>query len=135
MFCFSREKELILLPELSPQEKPEEKVVKNQCFPLEVIFIMETAIQNSSDKIDFDLKHWLRSLDYTKSGIESIIEDQVTSRFEAEELKNWNFLTRTNQIYEFISWKLTFLWIFGFFVRYLILLPLRLYIFCFGVSP
>ncbi|ERL89398.1 hypothetical protein D910_06767 [Dendroctonus ponderosae] len=116
----SREKELILLPELSPSqqktslENDEEKV-------------------NSSEKIDFDLKHWLRSLDYTKSGIESIIEDQVTSRFEAEELKNWNFLTRTNQTYEFISWKLTFLWIFGFFVRYLILLPLRLYIFCFGI--
>lgn len=80
------------------------------------------------------MKHWLQAFDYIKSGIESIIEDQVTSRFEAQELKNWNFLTRTNRAYEFISWKLTFLWIFGCFARYCLLLPIRLYIFCFGVS-
>ncbi|XP_030751571.1 glycerol-3-phosphate acyltransferase 3 isoform X2 [Sitophilus oryzae] len=69
-------------------------------------------------------------LDYTKAGMEAIIEDQVTSRFETEELKNWNLLIRTNRGYEFISWKLTFIWLCGFFVRYFFLLPLRVTI-CF----
>ncbi|XP_026481514.1 glycerol-3-phosphate acyltransferase 3-like [Ctenocephalides felis] len=74
-----------------------------------------------------------RCLNYLKSGMESIIEDEVTSRFEAEELKNWNFLTRTNRRYEFISWKLTILWFIGCIVRYLILFPLRMIIFLTGV--
>lgn len=111
----SREKELILVPQLTPGKN---------------------STSNSEDKnkeINFDLKHWLQAFDYIKSGIESIIEDEVTSRFEAQELKNWNFLTRTNRTYEFISWKLTFLWIFGCFARYCLLLPIRLYIFCFGL--
>lgn len=73
-------------------------------------------------------------LDYVKAGVESIIEDQVTSRFEAEELKNWNLLTRTNRQYEFISWKLTVIWVFGFFIRYFFLLPLRVLICFIGVS-
>lgn len=62
--------------------------------------------------------------------MEAIIEDQVTSRFEAEELKNWNLLIRTNRGYEFISWKLTFIWMCGFIVRYFFLFPLRVTI-CF----
>uniref|UniRef100_A0A6M2E0A5 Putative phosphate acyltransferase n=1 Tax=Xenopsylla cheopis TaxID=163159 RepID=A0A6M2E0A5_XENCH len=73
-------------------------------------------------------------LNYLKSGIESIIEDEVTSRFEAEELKNWNLLTRTNRHYEFISWKLTILWILGFIARYFILFPVRMIIFLTGVA-
>ncbi|XP_060523489.1 glycerol-3-phosphate acyltransferase 3-like isoform X2 [Cylas formicarius] len=72
-------------------------------------------------------------LDYIKSGVESIIEDQVTSRFEAEELKNWNLLIRTNQSYEFISWKLSFMWLCGFLVRYFFLFPLRVIICFFGI--
>uniref|UniRef100_A0ABD2X4F6 Phospholipid/glycerol acyltransferase domain-containing protein n=1 Tax=Trichogramma kaykai TaxID=54128 RepID=A0ABD2X4F6_9HYME len=72
-------------------------------------------------------------LDYIRAGIESIIEDDVTSRFEAEELKNWNLLTRTNRRYEFISWKLTVIWVCGFFMRYCFLLPLRIFICFVGV--
>lgn len=60
-----------------------------------------------------------------KAGIEAIIEDDVTSRFEAEELKNWNLLTRTNRYYEFISWRLSVIWVCGFVVRYLVLMPVR----------
>ncbi|KAL2736566.1 glycerol-3-phosphate acyltransferase 4 isoform X1 [Vespula maculifrons] len=71
-------------------------------------------------------------LDYIRAGVEAIIEDEVTSRFEAEELKNWNLLTRTNRHYEFISWKLTVIWMFGFFMRYCFLLPLRIFICCIG---
>ncbi|XP_053977894.1 glycerol-3-phosphate acyltransferase 3 isoform X4 [Hylaeus volcanicus] len=72
-------------------------------------------------------------LDYIKAGVEAIIEDEVTSRFEAEELKNWNLLTRTNRQYEFISWKLTVIWMFGFIMRYCFLLPLRIFICFIGV--
>ncbi|XP_076164850.1 glycerol-3-phosphate acyltransferase 4 isoform X3 [Ptiloglossa arizonensis] len=73
-------------------------------------------------------------LDYIKAGVEAIIEDEVTSRFEAEELKNWNLLTRTNRQYEFISWKLTVIWMFGFVMRYCFLLPLRIFICFIGVQ-
>nr|XP_031843070.1 glycerol-3-phosphate acyltransferase 4 isoform X3 [Nomia melanderi] len=73
-------------------------------------------------------------LDYIKAGVEAIIEDEVTSRFEAEELKNWNLLTRTNRHYEFISWKLTVIWMFGFFMRYCFLLPLRIFICFIGIG-
>ena len=66
--------------------------------------------------------------------MEAIIEDDVTSRFQAEELKNWNLLTRTNRGYEFISWRLTVLWVIGFLIRYLFLMPLRVIICFIGVS-
>lgn len=73
-------------------------------------------------------------MDYIKAGVEAIIEDEVTSRFEAEELKNWNLLTRTNRYYEFISWRLSIIWVIGFFVRYVILMPFRVIICFVGVS-
>ncbi|XP_043790319.1 glycerol-3-phosphate acyltransferase 4 isoform X2 [Apis laboriosa] len=73
-------------------------------------------------------------LDYIKAGVEAIIEDEVTSRFEAEELKNWNLLTRTNRHYEFISWKLTVIWMCGFVMRYCFLLPLRIFICFVGIG-
>jgi len=83
------------------------------------------------DEINFDFE---KCLDYVKSGVEAIIEDDVTSRFEAEELKSWNMLTRTNRHYEFISWKITSIWVFGFFIRYVILMPLRVLVCFVGVS-
>ncbi|XP_043215725.1 glycerol-3-phosphate acyltransferase 4-like isoform X3 [Amphibalanus amphitrite] len=73
-------------------------------------------------------------LDYIKSGIQAIVDDEVTKRFCAEELKSWNMLTRTQQNYEFISWRLTFLWFVGFFFRYFFLLPVRITIFFTSVS-
>lgn len=73
-------------------------------------------------------------LDYVKSGMEAIIEDEVTSRFLAEELKNWNLLTRTNRHYEFISWRLTVIWMIGFLIRYFVLMPMRVLICFIGVS-
>lgn len=83
-----------------------------------------------AEKFEFHLSN---VLEYIKVGMESIIEDEVTSRFEAEELKNWNLLTRTNRRYEFISWRLTFLWVIGFFIRYCMLMPLRVFICFIGV--
>lgn len=46
----------------------------------------------------------------------------------------WNLLTRTSQSFEFVNVKLTMIWIFGFFVRYCVLLPGRMLILLVGVS-
>ncbi|KAL0107671.1 hypothetical protein PUN28_014760 [Cardiocondyla obscurior] len=132
----ARSKDLILVPE------PEMQNHKNN--------VDESAVKNNhdssiiNDKEDsLNQKNSLETLkagfapgsclDYIRAGVEAIIEDEVTSRFEAEELKNWNLLTRTNRYYEFISWKLTFIWMFGFFMRYCFLLPLRIFICFIGV--
>lgn len=72
-------------------------------------------------------------LEYIRSAMEAVIQDDVTSRFEAEHLPSWNLLTRTNQGYEFISWKLTMIWIIGFLFRYLVLVPMRVTILFSGV--
>ncbi|XP_068625774.1 glycerol-3-phosphate acyltransferase 4 isoform X2 [Battus philenor] len=77
--------------------------------------------------------HFYHCMDLVKAGMESIIEDQVTSVFEAEELRSWNLLTRTNRQYEFLTWRLTIIWMMGFVVRYFFLLPLRILIFVIGV--
>ncbi|XP_058821425.1 glycerol-3-phosphate acyltransferase 3 isoform X3 [Topomyia yanbarensis] len=91
----------------------------------------ESDPEDENDSFEFNLSN---CLDYVKSGIEAIIEDEVTSRFEAEELKNWNLLTRTNRHYEFISWRLTIIWVIGFFIRYVILMPSRVFICFIGIG-
>lgn len=48
--------------------------------------------------------------------------------------QSWNFLTRTNCQYEFISVRLTIFWVVGFILRYFLLLPLRILILLIGVS-
>jgi len=48
--------------------------------------------------------------------------------------QSWNLLTRTNRNYEFISWRLSFIWFVGFLMRYCFLLPLRVIICFIGVS-
>jgi glycerol-3-phosphate O-acyltransferase 3/4 len=73
------------------------------------------------------------AFEFIQSGIEAIVNDQVTQRFVAEELKSWNLLTRTNRHYEFISWRLSLVWVAGFFLRYCIMLPLRIAICFIGV--
>ncbi|XP_017839692.1 glycerol-3-phosphate acyltransferase 3 isoform X5 [Drosophila busckii] len=83
------------------------------------------------EEINFDFEN---CLEYVKSGIEAIIEDDVTSRFEAEELKSWNMLTRTNRHYEFISWKITLIWMVGFTMRYFVLMPLRVLVCFVGIG-
>ncbi|VEL22546.1 unnamed protein product, partial [Protopolystoma xenopodis] len=77
-----------------------------------------------------------------KSGVEvilhllsfwqAIIEDEVTKRFTAGELRVWNFLSR-NQIYytlnKHYNFHLNALWCIGFFIRYVILFPSRFAVF------
>ncbi|KAK5972622.1 hypothetical protein GCK32_016741 [Trichostrongylus colubriformis] len=45
------------------------------------------------------------SIDFIAAGIEAIIEDQVTSRFRAEQLPSWNLLTRTRYSFQYIKYS------------------------------
>uniref|UniRef100_A0A671MFM1 Glycerol-3-phosphate acyltransferase 3-like n=1 Tax=Sinocyclocheilus anshuiensis TaxID=1608454 RepID=A0A671MFM1_9TELE len=71
---------------------------------------------------------------FCKKGIENIVEDQVTQRFTSEELASWNLLTRTNSNFRYISVRLTIIWGLGVFIRYCILLPLRITLAVIGLS-
>jgi len=79
---------------------------------------------------EFDLSD---ACEFARCAMEVIIEDEVTKRFDSEELESWNLLTRTNQNYHFISWRLTVIWVIGFFVRYFIFLPIRLILLAVGI--
>ncbi|XP_068460938.1 glycerol-3-phosphate acyltransferase 3-like isoform X2 [Clinocottus analis] len=71
---------------------------------------------------------------FTRRGIESIVEDEVTQRFSSEELVSWNLLTRTNVDFQYISLRLTLLYGVGILVRYCILAPLRITLVCIGLT-
>lgn len=53
-------------------------------FRSQNIETIEEENREDTPKREFELSD---VLDYIKTGVEAIIEDQVTSRFEAEELK------------------------------------------------
>ncbi|GAA53051.1 glycerol-3-phosphate acyltransferase 3 [Clonorchis sinensis] len=86
----------------------------------------------SGEQKGFTLHH---PLYLVKCGIEAIIEDSVTKRFSAAELRVWNFLGR-NQNYVYMKTDklavLNLLWFIGFFVRYGLLFPCK--VFTFSVS-
>ncbi|XP_065103620.1 glycerol-3-phosphate acyltransferase 4-like [Paramisgurnus dabryanus] len=71
---------------------------------------------------------------FCRRGIESIVDDEVTKRFTAEELESWNLLTRSNNTFQHISTRVTVLWGLGVLIRYGFLLPLRLTLAFTGVS-
>uniref|UniRef100_A0A3B4FUI4 Uncharacterized protein n=1 Tax=Pundamilia nyererei TaxID=303518 RepID=A0A3B4FUI4_9CICH len=62
---------------------------------------------------------------FCQRGVESIVDDEVTKRFSAQELESWNLLTRSNYNFHHINMRLTLLWGLGLLTRYGILLPLR----------
>lgn len=62
---------------------------------------------------------------FCRRGVESIVDDEVTKRFSAQELETWNLLTRSNYNFRHISLRLTVLWGLGVLIRYGVLLPLR----------
>ncbi|KYM80664.1 Glycerol-3-phosphate acyltransferase 4, partial [Atta colombica] len=130
----ARSKDLILVPEPemhNHKNHVNESNLKND-HKSSIIDDKENSL-NQKNSFETQIGFATSCLDYIRAGVEAIIEDEVTSRFEAEELKNWNLLTRTNRHYEFISWKLTFIWMFGFVMRYCFLLPLRIFICFVGV--
>ncbi|KAK9295934.1 hypothetical protein QLX08_009902 [Tetragonisca angustula] len=131
----ARSTDLILVPEPEMQNHKnhlEETKTENSQTPTSVNKNETLMRRDSFETLKREFKPAI-CLDYIKAGVEAIIEDEVTSRFEAEELKNWNLLTRTNRHYEFISWKLTVIWMCGFVMRYCFLLPLRIFICFVGV--
>uniref|UniRef100_A0A4W3K6M3 Glycerol-3-phosphate acyltransferase 4 n=1 Tax=Callorhinchus milii TaxID=7868 RepID=A0A4W3K6M3_CALMI len=71
---------------------------------------------------------------FCRKGVETIVDDEVTKRFSAEELESWNLMTRTNNNFHYISLRLTVLWGLGVFVRYCFLLPLRVTLAITGIS-
>ncbi|KAM9475055.1 glycerol-3-phosphate acyltransferase 4-like [Clarias gariepinus] len=71
---------------------------------------------------------------FCRRGVESIVDDEVTKCFTAEELESWNLLTRSNYNFRHISTRLTALWGLGLIIRYCILLPLRLTLAITGVT-
>ncbi|XP_066581595.1 glycerol-3-phosphate acyltransferase 3 isoform X3 [Prorops nasuta] len=134
----ARSKDLILVPEPVMQNNidhiDEHQSEKVENISKDFVTTKESNLkrQKSFDSLKKEFEPAI-CLDYIRAGVEAIIEDEVTSRFEAEELKNWNLLTRTNRQYEFISWRLTVIWMCGFVMRYCFLLPLRIFICFIGV--
>ncbi|KAI4884150.1 hypothetical protein NFI96_024135 [Prochilodus magdalenae] len=92
---------------------------------------MEIGERRRSRRGDFALSDVFY---FSRKGIESIVEDEVTQRFSSEELVSWNLLTRTNNNFQYISLRLTILWGVGVIVRYGILLPLRVTLAGIGLS-
>lgn len=62
---------------------------------------------------------------FCRSGVESIVDDEVTKRFSAQELESWNLLTRSRRHFRHVAPQLTVLWALGILIRYGVLLPLR----------
>lgn len=73
-------------------------------------------------------------LEFVHNGLDAIVDDDVTKRFTTEELTVWNLLSRTNQQYEYVSFRITVLWLVGFLLRYCFLFPFRLVLFIFGCT-
>ncbi len=112
--------------------------------------------QNASDSVTGKKSFHLGDIiGFVNKGVDSIIDDNVTKRFTTEgkhltrlplpanclylhffglELTVWNLLTRTNQQYEWISFRITILWLLGFILRYCILFPVRLILFFFACT-
>ncbi|XP_036973767.1 glycerol-3-phosphate acyltransferase 4-like isoform X2 [Acanthopagrus latus] len=71
---------------------------------------------------------------FCRRGVESIVDDEVTKRFSAQELETWNLLTRSHYNFRHISLRLTVLWGLGVLIRYGILLPLRVTLAATGIT-
>uniref|UniRef100_A0A7E4VJ96 PlsC domain-containing protein n=1 Tax=Panagrellus redivivus TaxID=6233 RepID=A0A7E4VJ96_PANRE len=98
----------------------------------EVDRIHEQEVQDGNDRSSTILTDGIY---FMRAGLEAIVEDNVTCRFQAEELAYWNMLTRTSHIWsDFISWRLNLLYYGGVVFRYGVLLPTRLVIFVLGLT-
>ncbi|PNI67704.1 GPAT4 isoform 9 [Pan troglodytes] len=88
--------------------------------------IKEIRRSGSSKALDNTPEFELSDIFYfCRKGMETIMDDEVTKRFSAEELESWNLLSRTNYNFQYISLRLTVLWGLGVLIRYCFLLPLR----------
>lgn len=73
--------------------------------------IKEIRRSGSSKALDNTPEFELSDIFYfCRKGMETIMDDEVTKRFSAEELESWNLLSRTNYNFQYISLRLTVLW-------------------------
>lgn len=86
--------------------------------------------ENTEEPRHFDLSD---IFDFIQKGVQVMVDDDVTKRFDAEEIRCWNLLTRNNRNYHFTSWKLMIYWMVGFMIRFYLLFPIRMAIFVFGM--
>ena len=120
----------VVFPEEERGEEEAEKAPVKANDSVTERLIQGRAVSAASFQREFEL---CDVFDYVRSGVASIIEDEVTQRFEAEELKSWNLLTRTNAKFHHLTWELSaFYWI-GCAFRYCVLLPGRLLILLVGL--
>nr|XP_033805820.1 glycerol-3-phosphate acyltransferase 4 [Geotrypetes seraphini]XP_033805821.1 glycerol-3-phosphate acyltransferase 4 [Geotrypetes seraphini]XP_033805822.1 glycerol-3-phosphate acyltransferase 4 [Geotrypetes seraphini] len=89
----------------------------------EIKEIRRSGSSKSLDNPEFELSDIFY---FCRKGMETIMDDEVTKRFSAEELETWNLLSRTNYNFQHISLRLTVLWGLGMLIRYGFLLPLRI---------
>ncbi|XP_045136656.1 glycerol-3-phosphate acyltransferase 3-like isoform X1 [Portunus trituberculatus] len=114
------------------EEEEEEDQVSREVICRDKLVLRPTLDKDNNEGLDTHEFELGDCLDYIRTGMEAIVDDEVTKRFSAEELTSWNFLTRTNCQYEFISVRLTIFWVVGFILRYFLLLPLRIIILLIG---
>ncbi|XP_054538855.1 glycerol-3-phosphate acyltransferase 3 isoform X4 [Pan troglodytes] len=112
---------------------PKESILKNSAS-IGIIQRDESPMEKGLSGLrgrDFELSDVFY---FSKKGLEAIVEDEVTQRFSSEELVSWNLLTRTNVNFQYISLRLTMVWVLGVIVRYCVLLPLRVTLAFIGIS-
>eukprot|EP00126_Sphaerothecum_destruens_P007607 Sdes_comp19910_c0_seq1m12323 len=73
--------------------------------------------------------------DFVSKGIQAIINDEVTTSFEGEQLAEWNLLSRSGDQFTDMRFqkRVYLLWFLGLLLRYCILLPFRIMFGLFGV--
>ncbi|XP_061590203.1 glycerol-3-phosphate acyltransferase 4-like isoform X2 [Cololabis saira] len=71
---------------------------------------------------------------FNQRGVESIVDDEFTKCFSAQELESWNLLTRSKYNFPPISLRLVVLWSLGLLIRYGLLLPLRVMLAVTGIG-
>lgn len=81
---------------------------------------------NNSENNDYLALFAKDVLHELKNGISAIIDDNVTKRFVAEDLANWNLLKRTKDLSGKENNKILVFYCIGFLFRYLFLLPIRI---------
>uniref|UniRef100_A0A8C2KLX9 Glycerol-3-phosphate acyltransferase 4 n=1 Tax=Cyprinus carpio TaxID=7962 RepID=A0A8C2KLX9_CYPCA len=107
------------------------KDIRRNCSSPELDGSASITTDPSPSSSEFDMSD---AFYFCRRGIESIVDDEVTKCFTAEELESWNLLTRSNYNFNHISSRLTVLWGLGVVIRYGFLLPLRLTLAITGVG-
>lgn len=64
---------------------------------------------------------------FVQQAVDNLVEDEITKRFASEQLEVWNLLTRNSPHIRLTSIKSRCAWIIGFFIRYFLLLPCRIF--------